>query len=867
MHDEKGFADVLAAVLILAVSLAMSPTLVEVTEHVSEAAVSSASTVNTYVTVSNGVVTAINPSPVPIPLSDVRLLVNGEQVPIKDDNGNGVWEPYEKATFKIDASDDVVSVSLYVSGKDVYEAVYVKPTVLQIDKDFPRIDVNVIPPASPKDEGTIRLAVNLTDDVAVVSRTLLLGYNGTEKVYDAVDLVEKLAKKHGKKIGHVTKELRNELEDFEKTRHKGELIRELAHCSDVVLIPEKDLDNVSYIRILVKDASGKTSAKVIGVGTAVLPVSVKITSPKNGDTFPPGSSISVSAEATNAMGMSLYMDSKLLAEKACGMKPTCTITTTVKPAEGKHEIRAVAWNALHYAQDRVQFDVVKDTPPVVQITSPKDGSTVSTAKLPANVAISVTASDDFGVRKIVAYVDGVEHIVYEGPSFKKLSNAITVSLGEGVHTIRAVAYDTANQTGNDTATFTVVVVTPPEVHIMSPENGATFIPGDPEIVAISTDKVGHSTGIMLDGRTLKDVSTTLVETNSFSTGWILKSGDSDLYVPSPGVEGTGKVTVSVEPASKYGAAYTFRPIEKRGIADSKGVTYTVNVPSDAVVKVRFSSIIGNAKATIISNDGYAFYLRKAYAFSAPEGAKPFKAIATGGASTSESYSGFWFYVLITDRPSSFYWGSNSLEGRYGYIHPAPGYILAAKKYVALSADPYYQERMHLTRSGTVTLAIPPDKAEQVLKGRLLEVIGSTSWCYGCDDHVGVGGAKISYYTGVKKPAVYVDGKLATSADSLDWSKMVVTREFTLGPGKHTVELKSGYGAFSYQIDIIPSTSIADPSSVKVTAPWGTGTVTSGKPMTHSGSLDELFGRFHFDAQPDRARYLVKIDYVLEEVKS
>ena len=112
--DEKAFADVLAAVLILAVSIALSPTLVEVTRHVSEAAVSSTSTANAYVTVSNGVVTAVNPSPVPIPLSDVRLLVNGEQVPIKDDNGNGVWEPYEKATFRLSVNEDVVSVSLYV---------------------------------------------------------------------------------------------------------------------------------------------------------------------------------------------------------------------------------------------------------------------------------------------------------------------------------------------------------------------------------------------------------------------------------------------------------------------------------------------------------------------------------------------------------------------------------------------------------------------------------------------------------------------------------------------------------------------------------------------------------------------------------
>ncbi len=869
MHDERGFADVLAAVLILAVSIAMSPTLVEVTRHVSETAVSSSTTVNAYVTVSSGVVTAVNPSPVPIPLEKVQLLVNGERVPIRDDNGNGIWEPYEKATFKIDASEDVVSVTLYIDGKEVYDAVYVKPTVLQADRDYPRIDVDVIPPASPKDAGTMRLAVNLTDDVAVVSRTVLLGCNGTENVYDVSNLVEKHAKKEGMTIKHAIRELRDELEDFEKTRHKGELIRDLAHYTDVISIPAKDLGNVSYIRILAKDASGKTSAKVISIGTAILPVSVEITSPHSGATFVPGSTVTVSARASNALGMGLFLDGKLLAEKDCGAKPTCSITTTVKPAEGYHSVKAVAWNALHYAQDRAQFRVVKDKPPVVQVTSPKDGCTVSTTKLPAKVAISVTASDDFGVRKVVAYVDGVEHAIYEGSPFRKLSNAITVSLGEGVHKIKAVAYDTINQTGNDTATFTVVVVTPPEVHIVNPENGATFVPGDPAIVAISKDKGGHSTEVGLDSKVLEGVSTALVGTNSFSTGCMLMTGDTDLYIPNPGISGAGKVTVSVEKASKHGAAYSFRPMEKKGTADSKGVAFTIDVPSDAVVKVRFASLLGEARSTLVAGGGGRYEDRKAYALAAPEGAKAISAVATGWASTGESVSWFWFYALVTDKPSSFYWGPNALDtgGRWGYIHPARGAVLASKKMIYLAADPYYQQKYHTTNHASVTLRIPSNLATQTLNGRLLEVIAAIPWCFGCNDHAGAGGVKVSYYTVVKNPAVYVDGRPAVSGGILDRNRMTTNTEFSLGPGKHTIVLKSEHGAFRYDILVVPSSKIRDPSSLKVTAPWGAFTISPGETMTHNGSLDGLFGRFHFDVRPDNARYLIRVDYTLEEVSS
>ena len=88
------------------------------------------------------------------------------------------------------------------------------------------------------------------------------------------------------------------------------------------------------------------------------------------------------------------------------------------------------------------------TPPIVTITTPVSGSTVS-----GNVNLSAYASDDRGVSEVRIYVDGA----------LKCAGGTNVSCGwntrkagSGGHTITATAKDQAGNTGSKTADVTVV---------------------------------------------------------------------------------------------------------------------------------------------------------------------------------------------------------------------------------------------------------------------------------------------------------------------------------------------------------------------------------------------------------------------------
>lgn len=89
-----------------------------------------------------------------------------------------------------------------------------------------------------------------------------------------------------------------------------------------------------------------------------------------------------------------------------------------------------------------------DTPPSVTITSPTDGQTIS-----GTVTIQVDASDDNGVSRVEIYIDNVLIATLTTAPYTYQWNTTTTT--NGSHTLRATAYDTANQTGGDQVTVNV----------------------------------------------------------------------------------------------------------------------------------------------------------------------------------------------------------------------------------------------------------------------------------------------------------------------------------------------------------------------------------------------------------------------------
>ena len=89
-----------------------------------------------------------------------------------------------------------------------------------------------------------------------------------------------------------------------------------------------------------------------------------------------------------------------------------------------------------------------DSPPAVTITSPTNGQTVS-----GTVTIQINASDDNGVSKVEIYIDNVLTATLTTPPYTYQWNTTTAA--NGTHTLRATAYDTADQSADHQVTVTV----------------------------------------------------------------------------------------------------------------------------------------------------------------------------------------------------------------------------------------------------------------------------------------------------------------------------------------------------------------------------------------------------------------------------
>ena len=141
------------------------------------------------------------------------------------------------------------------------------------------------------------------------------------------------------------------------------------------------------------------------------------------------------------------------------------------------------------------------TPPIVSLTSPVGGATVSGA-----VSVAASASDDVSMAGVQFLLDGAglgAEVSGPGPSYTL--NWTTTTASNGTHTLAARARDAANNTTTSpaiTVTVSNVDSTPPTVSLTAPSNGAT-VTGTTVISATATDNTAIAgVQFLLDGANL-----------------------------------------------------------------------------------------------------------------------------------------------------------------------------------------------------------------------------------------------------------------------------------------------------------------------------------------------------------------------------
>ena len=193
---------------------------------------------------------------------------------------------------------------------------------------------------------------------------------------------------------------------------------------------------------------------------------VAITAPSSGATVS-GPSITVSAVASDNVGvasMQFTLDGTNLGPAVTALPYTLTWNTTTA-ANGSHVLAAKASDAAGNVGSSAPVTLTvanaDTTPPVVTVTTPGSGATVSGA-----ITISAYASDNIGVAGVQFRIDGANFgTEVSTPPFAVAWN--TAIVPDGLHTLTAVARDSAgNRTTSAAVSITVnngVVTAPPVI--------------------------------------------------------------------------------------------------------------------------------------------------------------------------------------------------------------------------------------------------------------------------------------------------------------------------------------------------------------------------------------------------------------------
>jgi hypothetical protein len=236
---------------------------------------------------------------------------------------------------------------------------------------------------------------------------------------------------------------------------------------------------------------------------------VSMSSPANGatvsGTVTVGASVSIVGTLTVAR-VDFYADGGFIGSDASA--PYAVAWDSRALANGTHTLKAVAqdvlgarWNANPITITVANGPPPDTTPPTVSITSPKNGATVS-----GTINITASATDNVGVVGVEFVLDGVVRADDTAAPYSVPWD--TKSVGDGTHTLRAVARDAAgNRTTSTAVTVTVANAPPadtipPTVSITAPANGAT-VSGSITVSASASDNVSV-TGVQfrLDGTNL-----------------------------------------------------------------------------------------------------------------------------------------------------------------------------------------------------------------------------------------------------------------------------------------------------------------------------------------------------------------------------
>ncbi|MHB8998847.1 MAG: Ig-like domain-containing protein [Thermoanaerobaculia bacterium] len=276
-------------------------------------------------------------------------------------------------------------------------------------------------------------------------------------------------------------------------------------------------------------------------GTAdTTPPSATITAPASGATVSGAVPITVSAtDDTGVTSVTIFVDGTAAATLSAAPWQWSWDTTAL--VNGTHAIGATAYDAAGNAGAATSISVTVDndlTPPVVSVTSPASGASVS-----GTVSVAASASDASGIASVVFLLDGAAQFTDTTAPYAWSWDTVTAS--NGTHTLEARATDSHGNAATSAAVSVTVNndVTPPFVSLTAPASGAT-VAGTVDVTASATDASGVASVAFLLNGALQSTDTTAPYAWSWNTASVA-DGSYTLEARATDVNGNAATSTAV----------------------------------------------------------------------------------------------------------------------------------------------------------------------------------------------------------------------------------------------------------------------------------------------------------------------------------
>jgi N-acetylneuraminic acid mutarotase len=222
--------------------------------------------------------------------------------------------------------------------------------------------------------------------------------------------------------------------------------------------------------------------QVSDVTLTSFPVAPSISSPTDG-TVTNNPACTVAGTAPAGSTVSVYDNGALAGS---GGAPDGTFSIPITLVEGGNVLTSTAITGEGTSPFSNQVTVTLDTsPPTCSLTSPAQA-----ARLRGTVTVSATAFDNRGVVRVEFYVDSeLRQVDFAAPYEWPWD---TTADSDGAHTIKAVAYDEATSSAEDSHGVTLDN-TPPQVSATDPTSGETGVALDTNVVAVFSEAIDPAT--------------------------------------------------------------------------------------------------------------------------------------------------------------------------------------------------------------------------------------------------------------------------------------------------------------------------------------------------------------------------------------